>query len=246
MKDQLIIGDRFEGVLLETFKDKRSTRPRVRPLDYFDNDLRVEFPRHLREENPIGTRFRADVKVAQKTKNNQPYGSVYLVATDNSIEKVEEFKPNRLIKAHRLNTASDRSYEYIEHEFKKERNLISFKEFRDRAYQNAKESIQKNLSTSRLSYLRSDLIKTYALTRSRGKCEGCEQDAPFMKKNNQPYLEIHHLDEISNNGSDSPINVIALCPNCHARVTHGLDGEKYNSNLKLKIIKIEGHFDSNE
>jgi hypothetical protein len=52
-------GDFFEGVLLETCRDFRVTRPRVRPMGALPQRLRVEFPRHLREEVPIGTRFRA-------------------------------------------------------------------------------------------------------------------------------------------------------------------------------------------
>ncbi|MCO6501398.1 MAG: HNH endonuclease [Vicingus serpentipes] len=59
--------------------------------------------------------------------------------------------------------------------------------------------------------------------------------------NGQPYLEVHHIVELSNNRSDSPINVIALCPNCHRRVTHGKDGLQYNNELKIK--KLESSMD---
>lgn len=239
MENSLIVGDRFEGVLLETIIDNRSTRPRVRPLEYFEKDIRVEFPRNLREDNPIGTRFRGDVKVSQKTKDNQPYGSIYLVVTDKSIEKVQDYTPQKLIKARRLNTASDRSYEYIEEEFKVERKLITFKEIRDRAYENVRDSSTTVDTSTTSAYRRSDLIRTYALVRSRGKCEGCNNNAPFLRKNDKPYLEVHHLNELSKNGHDSPLNVIALCPNCHARVTHGKDGEIYNIQLKLKISELE-------
>jgi len=239
METKLLIGDRFEGVLLETIKGQSSTRPRVRPLEYFDKDIRVEFPRHLREDNPIGTRFRADVKVSQKTKNGQPFGNPYLVATDRSIIKIDDFVPKKIIQAIKLNTASDRTYAYIEKEFKEEPNLIKFEDFRERAYKNAIE-IPENTAESLTSNIkRSDLIKTYALSRARGKCEGCESEAPFLKRNGQPYLEVHHIIELKNGGSDSPLNVIATCPNCHARVTHGLDGIEFNEILKAKIQKIE-------
>ena len=82
------IGDRFKEILLETISGKN--RPRVRPLDYFDKNMRVEFPRHLRVNSPIGTRFIADVKVAQKTKNGMPFGKPYLVATDSTIIQIDE------------------------------------------------------------------------------------------------------------------------------------------------------------
>jgi hypothetical protein len=239
IEKSLHVGDRFEGVLLETFVEKNASRPRVRPIEYFDRDIKVEFPRKLREENTIGTRFRGDLKVSQKTKDGIPYGQHYLVVTNNSIEKVEEYSPIIKLKAIKLNTVSDRGYKYIQEEFKKEPNLVSFGEFRDKAYANSKEIPEHYEKSSTISIKRSEIIKTYAISRARGKCEGCKNEAPFLKINGQPYLEVHHIDELSKGGSDSPINVIALCPNCHARVTHGKDGKEYNEKLRIIIINTE-------
>ena len=84
------VGDYFTGVLLETFKEARISRPRVRPVEIFAEDIRVEFPRSIREDNPLGTKFRALVKVAQKTnkKTGKTIGDPYLVATDRTIDLV--------------------------------------------------------------------------------------------------------------------------------------------------------------
>src|SRR5690606_10862276 len=128
------VGDKYEGVLLETVQDLKVSRPRVKSLEYFESDIRVEFPRHLRDENPIGSRFRADVKVSQKTKNNQPYGKPYLVATDKSIIKLSDFSPSKAVMPIRLNTISDRAYKYLEDEFQKNTSSITFDEFRANAY----------------------------------------------------------------------------------------------------------------
>ena len=89
------VGDYFTGVLLETFKEARISRPRVRPIEMFAEDIRVEFPRALREDNPIGTKFRALVKVAQKTnkKTGKIIGDPYLVATDKTIDLVKDYSP---------------------------------------------------------------------------------------------------------------------------------------------------------
>ena len=46
------VGDYFTGVLLETFKEAGISRPRVKPVEMFADDIRVEFPRSLREDNP--------------------------------------------------------------------------------------------------------------------------------------------------------------------------------------------------
>jgi len=236
MHENLVIGDRFEGVLLETIKG--NSRPRVRPLEYFDENIMVKFPRDLRTDNPIGTRFRADIKVCQKTKDGKTHGKPYLDSTDSSIIRLN-YTPKKIIKAIKLNTASDRAYEYIESEFKAQPKKIEFSDFRTKAYENAVSQPEKFEPSSQLSILRSHIIKTYALSRADGKCESCNNDAPFLKRNGQPYLEVHHIQELSKGGSDSPKNVASLCPNCHARVTHGQDATMFNNVLKNKIENLE-------
>jgi hypothetical protein len=238
----LIIGDRFEGVLLETFIGKSASRPRVRPLEYFETDIVVKFPSQLRIDNPIGTRFRADVKVCQKTKNNQPFGRPYLDSTDSSIVKLD-YLPYKIIKAIKLDTISERAYRYIEQEFHKEPRLIKFSDFREKAYQNSIESPKEILTNASSASNRLDIIRTYALSRARGKCESCENDAPFLKRNGQPYLEVHHIIELSKGGSDSPKNVAAICPNCHANISYGVDAISLNKKLEYKIKQLEKNMD---
>lgn len=86
---QLIVGDQFEDVVLETFRENGTTRPRVRPVENFDPNIRVEFPTKIREENPLGTQFKADVKVSQKTKEGKPWGPPYLVADVKTIQQLK-------------------------------------------------------------------------------------------------------------------------------------------------------------
>ncbi len=78
-----VVGQSFKGVTLETCRDVKVTRPRVRPADQFPNDVRVEFPRKLRELFPIGTRYKVTVKVCQKhNKDGSKKGGPYLRASD--------------------------------------------------------------------------------------------------------------------------------------------------------------------
>lgn len=40
--------------------------------------------------------------------------------------------------------------------------------------------------------------------------------APFLrKKDNSPYLEVHHIITLANGVDDTVENAIAVCPNCH-------------------------------
>lgn len=87
---------------------------------------------------------------------------------------------------------------------------------------------------------RSRAVRRYVLQRAGSKCEGCEQDAPFLRPTGQPYLEPHHTRRISDSGPDHPRWVISLCPTCHRRVHHGADGNGYNKTLQAKLALLEG------
>lgn len=60
------------------------------------------------------------------------------------------------------------------------------------------------------------------LLRANGKCEKCENKAPFIRKSDKsPYLEVHHLVSLSQGGDDTVENCIAVCPNCHRQLHYG-------------------------
>jgi hypothetical protein len=61
-----------------------------------------------------------------------------------------------------------------------------------------------------------------ALYRADGKCQKCDREAPFIRRtNNQPYLEVHHIIPLAEDGEDTVDNAIALCPNCHREMHYG-------------------------
>lgn len=67
-----------------------------------------------------------------------------------------------------------------------------------------------------------DVIVT-VLDRANGICERCNQKAPFVrKKDNTPFLEVHHKKQLSEGGEDSVENAIAICPNCHRELHFGV------------------------
>lgn len=81
------------------------------------------------------------------------------------------------------------------------------------------------------TYIRDQKVIEYALLRANGKCQLCEKNAPFLKKDGTPFLEVHHVDYMANGGSDTIDNVVALCPNCHRKM-HALENEIEYKRLK--------------
>lgn len=91
-------------------------------------------------------------------------------------------------------------------------------------------------------YERSEAVKRYVIARANGKCEACNEPAPFKKKDGTPYLEPHHTQRIADEGPDHPAWVGAICPNCHRRIHSGEDGDAWNSKLQDRLRVVEPHF----
>ena len=95
--------------------------------------------------------------------------------------------------------------------------------------------IRDTSAATRSRYQRAQPIRRYAKKRANGRCECCGDPAPFVDSDNEPYLEVHHVDELGTGGADSPDKVIALCPTCHKRIHHGADGTTINKKLRAKL-----------
>lgn len=68
----------------------------------------------------------------------------------------------------------------------------------------------------------SDVIVT-VLDRANGKCEKCNNNAPFIRASDKsPYLEVHHNIMLSQGGEDTVENAMAVCPNCHKELHYGI------------------------
>ena len=85
----------------------------------------------------------------------------------------------------------------------------------------------------------SQAIKVYAKKRAQGLCEGCGNPAPFVKSDGSPYLEVHHINRLSDGGPDDPHWVAAICPNCHRRTHYSKDLREFNDSLKDLVRKKE-------
>ncbi|MGJ0475731.1 HNH endonuclease [Klebsiella variicola] len=71
-------------------------------------------------------------------------------------------------------------------------------------------------------YKRSPYVVAEILLRANGKCQNCKRNAPFLKEDGTPFLEVHHIEWLSKGGEDSVENAIALCPNCHRQAHYGV------------------------
>lgn len=96
-----------------------------------------------------------------------------------------------------------------------------------------------------LFYKRSSAVRLYALRRADGYCESCDRPAPFTDKSGNPFLEVHHINRLSDGGPDLPDAVIAVCPNCHRRAHHAIDAEAFNAGLKEIILAKEKELQGN-
>ena len=74
-------------------------------------------------------------------------------------------------------------------------------------------------------YDRNPDVVAEVLERANGFCEAenCRMPkAPFIRrKDDTPYLEVHHKIRLADDGDDTVENAIALCPNCHREEHYG-------------------------
>ncbi|EPY2275041.1 HNH endonuclease [Clostridium sporogenes] len=74
-----------------------------------------------------------------------------------------------------------------------------------------------------INFKRNPDVVVEVLKRANGICEYCKKSAPFIRKSdNTPYLEVHHIVPLSEEGEDTVENTVALCPNCHRKVHFGI------------------------
>jgi len=97
-----------------------------------------------------------------------------------------------------------------------------------------KKDLEINIATTKI-YNRNPYVIALSLQRAKGICELCKQKAPFKNRDNQDYLEVHHIISLSKKGNDSIENVISVCPNCHRELHYGYKKEQ----IKKELLKIK-------
>lgn len=87
-------------------------------------------------------------------------------------------------------------------------------------------------------YSRDSAVVDWVLSRAKGICECCKQPAPFAGKDGTPFLEVHHVRQLADEGSDRLSNAVAVCPNCHRRLHCGIDADDVREKVYRNVSEL--------
>ncbi|MEH6672230.1 HNH endonuclease [Halopseudomonas sp.] len=73
---------------------------------------------------------------------------------------------------------------------------------------------------------------------AKGSGECCEKPAPFVSAVGEPFLEVHHVKKLAEQGSDTTSNAVALCPNCHRALHYGSHAKELIEGLYARITRL--------
>ena len=93
-------------------------------------------------------------------------------------------------------------------------------------------------SSAITQYQRDAAVKAWVLQQANGKCESCENPAPFNGPDGQPFLEVHHVRQLADDGSDTVTNAVALCPNCHRELHYGENSRMLVLRLYERVTRL--------
>jgi len=145
-------------------------------------------------------------------------------------QKYHAFCQNLSIKPHKKQSSNPRKFWTLDYPFTKETLAEYHAQLAEKIKQSRNDSSKvrhKRLAKRKKVkpsvklvqtkvYERNPDVITEVLSRAKGKCEKCNMPAPFRKKKDKtPYLEVHHIVRLADDGDDTIKNAEALCPNCH-------------------------------
>lgn len=84
--------------------------------------------------------------------------------------------------------------------------------------------------------VRSTTAREAVLLRAEGQCESplCNGMAPEPNRKGEAILDVDHIVDLAKGGDDDPLNMVAICPNCHAAKTRGARGHMWRRKLLAK------------
>lgn len=110
---------------------------------------------------------------------------------------------------------------------------------REKLSKSSGTKLPATISSETTYYQRNAQVKAWVLKQALGKCESCQSPAPFQASDGVPYLEVHHIRQLADGGSDTVENTVAVCPNCHRELHYGGKAEKLVENLYARISRLK-------
>ena len=96
----------------------------------------------------------------------------------------------------------------------------------------------KKATSTSSAYVRDPKVRAWVLKVTNGICECCGEPAPFKTADGRPYLEVHHIIPLAENGSDTVENAVGVCPNCHRGLHHSIDRVQKASDIAQRIARL--------
>ena len=93
-------------------------------------------------------------------------------------------------------------------------------------------------------FVRDPNVIAWVLHMTDGTCEVCGCDAPFVRPDGEPYLEVHHVLPLAAGGPDTVDNAVACCPNCHRQLHHAADKGEKRTELIARIERLKDWADA--
>lgn len=199
-----------------------------------DNGIEILIKSSRKRLTLTGAYLERHVTQFNKTRSFQPKdynhiasGSSYFLALVRKILRGRGFSEVELDNLAIYSPTTDReTLEYRVREIQKDKD-------RNPAKGNTKP---RKVSVTSEAYERDSAVVADVLDRANGICELCGTKAPFVKKDGQPYLEVHHIIPLAEKGPDITDNAVALCPNCHREAHYGTERLQKRKEL-LNYIK---------
>lgn len=93
----------------------------------------------------------------------------------------------------------------------------------------------ERLQETTSSFQRDPRVREAVQSRAKGSCELCSQPGPFLTRDGDRYLEVHHLTPLAQGGADLIENAAAVCPNCHRELHHGVAAQERTELLRNRV-----------
>ena len=101
------------------------------------------------------------------------------------------------------------------------------------------QMVPAKVTTTSSAFVRDPWVVAEVLKLAAGKCQLCDQPAPFSTVLDEPFLEVHHVKLLAERGPDIVANAVALCPNCHRRMHHAKDSAECRERMYSRLPHLK-------